>query len=361
MIVVTIQRTETLPHGRRTAFEGPDPITALRLHGEDAEHVMLAGQPRFALGSQASCDIVVDRRYVSALHALLERRENRIRVTDLSKNGIVFHGRYEKQFDIGAGDFFSIDAATFVAVSDEMRLVRPVLSEILGAQRFDAIDELLIAAGQGGHLLILSEPGNDQERLARAIHGASLRRRQHFVKATPPDEQGNVDPQAFGLAVRGSLWLDLEHARAALDPALLEKLLAPEQNVRMLIGARTLDIARKSLGIDLVGRSFHVTIPALRERGGQIATLLERAFIERRSTLRLADLADANQAALLGYAWPGNLEQLREVADRLVVLAACPTDRTASAALRMPRTTLQRWLDALGLELPLLRIVGRER
>jgi hypothetical protein len=354
LVVVQPARTETLPQGKRNGFEGPDPISALRIRGVDIEYVMLAGQPRFALGSLASCDIVIDRRYISSLHAMLERRENRIRVIDVSKNGIVFRGRFEKQFDIGPGDSFSIGETTCYVLNDEMRLARPVLSEVLGAQRFETIDDLTMTAVHGGHVLVLTEPGNDQERLARAIHSASLRRRHHFVKAIP-NADGQLDRQLIGYAERGTLWLDLEPARVNVDPDFVEQLLLPDSNVRVVISARTLDIARKSVGTELVGRAHHIAVPPLRERAGEIATLLERSFIERRSSLRLADFTEANQAALLAHEWPGNLEELRATADRLVQLAPFTKDRAAATALKIPRTTLQRWLDGLGLELPLVQ------
>lgn len=357
LVVVQPLRTETLPQSKRNGLEGPDPITALRIRGADVEYVMLAGQPRFALGSLASCEIFIDRRYISSLHAMLERRENRIRVFDVSKNGIVFRGRFEKQFDIGPGDSFSIGDTTCYVLNDEMRLARPVLTEVLGAQRFEAIDDLTMAAMHGDHVLLLGEPGNDQERLARAIHSASLRRRHHFVRAFP-DEDGRLDRQLISYAERGTLWLDLEPARINIDPDFIEQLLLPDANVRVVISARTLDITRKCVGIDLVGRAHQVAIPPLRERAGEIAALLERSFIERRSSLRLADFTERNQAALLAYKWPSNLEELRNTADRLVQLAPFTKERAAAIALKIPRTTLQRWLDSLGLELPLLRTVN---
>lgn len=335
-------------------FEGPDRITALRIRGAEAEYSMLAGQARFALGTQPSCEIAVDRKYVSSLHAVLERRENRIRISDVSKNGIFYRGRAEKQFDIGPGDSFTIADLTFYALNDEMRLARPVIAEILGAHRIERIDDLLLAAVQGGHILVISEPGNDQERLARAIHHASLRRRHHFVKARPT-ESGHVDHQLLEYAEGGTLWLDLEAARVSVDAAFVERLVAPDANVRVVVCARSLELAQKSVGLELITRAHHVAVAPLRERAGEIASLVERRFIEQGASMRFSDFTEANQAALVGYRWPGNLEQLRDAADRLLVMAPCTTERAAAAALKTPRTTLQRWLDTLGLDLPLVR------
>ena len=127
-------RTETIPESRQEGvFTGFDLVTALHIRGTEIEHAMLAGKSKFTFGTSPNCDICVERRHVSHSHALLERRADRIQVTDLeSKNGIAFQGRKRKQFEIGAGDSFSIDETVFYVLNDEMRLSRPLVSEILG-------------------------------------------------------------------------------------------------------------------------------------------------------------------------------------------------------------------------------------
>jgi transcriptional regulator of acetoin/glycerol metabolism len=327
-------------------------ITALRIRGTEYEYVMLAGRPKFGLGTSPHCEICVERRHVSHSHALLERREHRIRVTDLaSKNGVVFRGRKESQFDIGAGDTFSIDETVFYALNDEMRLARPVVSEILGAQRMEDIDDVVMTAVLGSHMLLLAEPGSDQERIARAVHSASLRRRHHFVIARPTD--GALDPQLVEHARNGTLLL--MPGPASLDPRFVEAVLRPELNVRAIICATSLKSAIDSVTEDLAGRAYKVRIAPVRERRGEIAGLLERWFIDRQARLRFSDLTDENQAALRGYRWPENLEELREVAYLLVQLAPFASERKAAMEVNIPRTTVKRWLDTIGLALPLVR------
>jgi len=357
--VAPSHRTASLPDDQRgTFFDGVDLITALRQRGTDVEHVLLAGQPTFSIGSSPSCDISVEGGYLSTLHCVLERRGQRIRVHDqASKNGTFFSGRRESQFDIGPGDSFVAASTTFLALNEEMRLARPVVSEILGTERFEAIDDLLMVSVRGSHVVVHAEPGNDQARLARAIHTASLRRRYHLVTASPATaNQSTLDRQVIEHATGGTLLLQIDPEGVSFEQSFVELLLAPTSNVRIIASALSLDLAIRALGAELVGRSHQVTIGPVRERGGEIVSLLERWFIDRRSALRVTDFTEANRGALMRYRWPGNLEELRDAADRLVALAPHPSIRQAAPTLNISRSTLQRWLDAIGLTLPLCTI-----
>jgi hypothetical protein len=61
---------------------------------------------------------------------------------------------------------------------------------------------------------------------------------------------------------------------------------------------------------------------------------------------------------LRAYRWPRNLEELRDAADMLIRLAPHASERKAAEETNMPRTTVKRWLDAIGLSMPLLREVA---
>lgn len=317
---------------------------------------MLAGRSKFTFGTAPGCDICVERRHVSFSHALLERRADRILVTDLeSKNGIVFQGRKRKQFEIGPGDAFSIDKTVFYVLNDEMRLARSLVAGILGPQRMDAIDDLLMEAVQGRHVFLRAEPGCDQERLGRAIHRMSLRRRHRFVIAQPGAQDSVPVPQLVTNARNGTLLLRLDATGARLDPAFVEALLSPEANVRIILCARSLKEAIDSVTEALASSAYRVEIPPVRERSGEIAAVLESWFIDRQSRLRFSDFTDENQAALRAYRWPENLEELREAADLLIQLAPHQFERQAAQEVNIPRSNVKRWLDARNLTLPLLR------
>jgi len=317
---------------------------------------MLAGKSKFTFGTAPGCDICVERRHVSHSHALLERRADRIQVTDLeSKNGIVFQGRKRKQFEIGSGDAFSIDETVFYALNDEMRLSRPLVSEVLGPQRMAAIDDLLMEAVHGRHVFLRAEPGCDQERLGRAVHRMSLRRRHRFVIAQPGAHDSAPVPQLVANARNGTLLLRLDATGAKLDPAFVEALLSPDANVRAILCARSLKEAIDGVTETLASSAYRVEIPPVRERSGEIAAILEGWFIDRQSRLRFSDFTNENQAALRAYRWPENLEELREAADLLIQLAPHQSERQAAQEVNIPRSNVKRWLDARNLTLPLLR------
>lgn len=331
-----------------------------------AEYVLLPAQPKFVLGSAPSpiCDICVERRHISYSHALLERRNGRVRISDLSsKNGLVYRGERLVQFEIGPGDQFAIDETVFYALNDEMRMGYPVLAEILGVQPMEAIDDLLIEAVRGGHVLLRAEPGGDQERLARVLHRVSLRRTSPFVVATAGAEPGAGDEptsQLVAHARNGTMLLRLDAVGARLDPTFVETLLRPESNVRLILCARSLKEAIDLVTEAIAGSAHRVEISPVRARSGDIASLLERWFVDRCSQLRFSDFAEANQAALRSYRWPGNLEEVRDVADLLIRLAPYASERKAAMHVDVPRTSLKRLLDDIKLALPLLRTPASE-
>jgi hypothetical protein len=353
---VAEQRTDTLPeHQRGAFFEGNDAITALRVRGLDVEYPMLVGKTNFSLGSAPECDIAIDSSYLSALHCVLERRGGRVRVHDQdSRNGTFFAGRRETVFDIGPGDSFVTASTTLYALNEEMRLSRPVLAEIIGSSQSQTIDDALVAAVRGPHILILGEPGNDQDRLARAIHTASLRRRRPMITVRDVPRTSDQQAQLVDGAARGSIVLRFGDSEVAVDMAFIALVLKPESNVRVVACAPTIEAATRGLGLDLVSRAHQIHVAPLRERLGDLLPLLERWFIDRRTSFRVSQLSEENREALCTYRWPGNLEELRLAADRLVQLAAFDSVRQAAPALDIPRTTLQRWLDNLGLTFPLL-------
>jgi len=355
-------RTVTISESRQDGvFTGFDLVTALRLRGREPEHVMLAGKSKFSFGTSPDCDICVDCRQVSFSHGLVERRGDRMRVTDLeSKNGIAFQGRKLKQFDIGPGDRFSVDETVFYALNDEMRLNRPVVSEILGPQRIEAIDDLLMEAVRGSHVFLRAEPGCDQERLGRAIHRMSLRRRHHFGIARPGNHDSPPTPQLVAHSRYGTLLVRLDTNGAKLDPAFIDALVSPEASARVILCAQSLKEAIDSVTEKLASSAYRVEIPPVRERSGEIASLLERWFVDRQARLRFSDFTDENQTALRAYRWPENLEEVREAADLLIQLAPYASERKAATEVNIPRSNVKRWLDTIKLSLPLLRELDAE-
>jgi hypothetical protein len=352
------QRTETLPDDQRDGvFTDVDLITAMRVRSGNDEHPLLAGLMTFILGSAAGCAVHIHQVNISRSHCLLERLQNRIRVTDLeSKNGIAFQGRKHNQIHLCPGDKFAIGETELYALNDEMRQQHAVLTEIIGPERLAIVDDALMEAVHGRHLFVKAEPGSDQERLGRALHRVSLRRRHHFVIA----RAGAAEPPSrahIKRARHGTLLLRLDAGSPRLDPDFVEALLQPEAHIRLIVCARSLKDVIDALTEELVGRAYRIEVLPLRERAGEITSLLERRFIDRGGKLQFADLTDENQQALLSHGWPENLEEVREAADRFLELARIgdASERQAATDINMPRTNFKRWLEELGLSWPLFR------
>lgn len=127
-------RTRPLDEAQRGAwFEGPDVVTALRVHDGDREYALPPG-PTFTLGASRSCDVPVRGRDISALHCAFVRTGSRLRVYDQhSTNGLYAGGRRVEAIDLYPGDTFTAAPVTFLAMNDEMRAQRPIIADIVGA------------------------------------------------------------------------------------------------------------------------------------------------------------------------------------------------------------------------------------
>jgi DNA-binding NtrC family response regulator len=254
-----------------------------------------------------------------------------------------------------------------------LRVLPELIGESAGVANLRA--QVAHLLGRQGHsrrlpaLLILGETGTGKGLLARAIHQASTRAAHPFVEidcASIPEtlieaelfgvERGaftdarQTRPGLFQSASGGTIFLD----EAGLLPRSLQgKLLkvVEERGVRRLGSTRTevvdlwvLAATNVDLGAavrdgsfreDLYHRLAAVTLmlPPLRARNGDIGLLadhfLARACAEYRLPLKV--LAPDARAAMLAYPWPGNVRQLANMLERVVLLSG--DDTVISAGL----------------------------
>jgi hypothetical protein len=348
-------RTATLPEAARGAwFEGPDLVTALRVYNGHAEYALPRDRKSFSIGSDPDCEIAIPGMYLSALHCVVERRGNRLRVHDQdSRNGTFFAGRREPTFDLGAGETFTAAATTFLAMNDEMRQLRPSFLELVGADATPSPDELLVAAVGGTNLLITGEPGCEQDRLARGLHAVSLRRSLPLVEVSELPATRAAQRELIDRAARSTLVISFDQRTPRIDPTFCSMLRSPDFHIRLIVIAPTAAGAILALGIDAIGPMQHVGLRPLASRTDEILPLLDRMLAERGAKLRVSELRPENQAALRAYAWPDNLVGLRAAADRLEALVRDGSLRKAADALAMSKSTLHHWIERLGLSSPL--------
>jgi len=348
-------RTVTVPEEEApaSAMDRLDPITAIREHGGTTDTSLLIRKTKFTLGSSESCDVVVASSYVSSLHALMDRRGQRIRVHDQdSRNGTFFAGRRETTFDIGPGDVFTVATTPLLTLNEDMRLQRPTIAQIVGLDRNDAVDDVLIAAVRGGPLVLVGEAGMELTRLAQAIHVASPRCHQPLapISALPPDLAGQR--RLVAQAQRGTLVLEVADQPA--DEGFLSMALSASPSPRLLVIGPKLEAIFGRAGLATASRFGPIELRPLRDRKGDLPALLDRLFIDELASLRLTDLSQGNQDALLRYDWPGNLKELREAAARIAALVRHRNVSHAATALGISRTSLRDWIHRRGLTMPIV-------
>jgi len=351
-------RTETYPADKRTGYlAGTDLITALRIHGTPIELPLLSGQLVATLGR--SGDLRVDHPYLAAVHVRLERVSgNWLRVENISadrKNPLIVDHHEVSQCYIKPGDQFRIGDTTYFALNEEMRLARRSVTEILGETRDTQIDDCLIAAAADAdrHVVLIGEPGSDQQRLAGAIHWASTRRHNRFVEVASTRTPGTADLQLLRDARDGTLLLWLP-VRGKFDQTFISCALAPHAKVRLIICTTSLGKVDGSIPGATADGAARFTIAPLRERKEDIPVLMDRWFIQDRSKLRFRTLAPAIQDKLISHRWPRNLQELQAAAHHLILLTHYRSEREAERDASITRSESRTWRKRLKLPLPLL-------
>lgn len=207
-------------------------------------------------------------------------------------------------------------------------------------------------------VLILGESGTGKELVARAIHQVSPRSQKAFVKvncAALPDtllesellghEKGAftgaqfMKKGRFELAHNGTLFLDeIGELPLALQAKLLRVL--QEQQFERLGGTTTINVdvriiaaTNRSLEKAVEEKTFRedlfyrlnvvpIVLPPLRDRSEDIPILLDY-FIKKSNKLHGKKVQLSRRAVdfLIGYRWPGNIRELQNLIERLVIMS----------------------------------------
>jgi formate hydrogenlyase transcriptional activator len=221
-------------------------------------------------------------------------------------------------------------------------------------------------------VLLLGETGTGKELLARALHDASKRRAQTFIRVNGAALPANlIESELFGyekgaftgavsskigrfeLAHRGTLFLD-EVGELPLDvqPKLLRALQEQEferlgstktQKVDVrLIAATNRDlnqmVGNGTFRSDLYYRLsvFPIFVPPLRDRQEDIAPLVHhfvRKFA-REIGRDIQTIPASTMEALQKWPWPGNIRELENVIERAVILSAGSTLQVPPSAFQ---------------------------
>jgi two-component system response regulator HydG len=211
-------------------------------------------------------------------------------------------------------------------------------------------------------VLIMGESGTGKELIARAIHASSRRRRHRLVALNCAGlSESILEDELFGHvrgaftgastdregrfehADRGTLFMDEIGDMPSAMQAKLLRVLENGEVVRVgsndpiqvdvrLISATNHDldelVAERRFREDLFFRIKGVTLvlPPLRERREDIPLLIHY-FLQQaadRHGKPIEGLTPEAQQVLMSFGWPGNVRQLRNVLENMVVLASGP-------------------------------------
>lgn len=258
-------------------------------------------------------------------------------------------------------------AIEFSGAKQENRRLRQLVGESFKIQNFigdspkmrRVLELVERVAASNATVLITGESGTGKELVARGIHFSGARRNRLFIAvncAAIPETL--IESELFGYkrgaftgaiqdtkgkfeeADGGTLFLDeISQMPLALQPRLLRVLQENEivrlgENRPRKIDVRILAATNRDLGAMVKAREFRedlyfrlavvpIDLPPLRERRADVPVLIEH-FLSRareRYNFPALQIDRAVFAALNAYSFPGNVRELENLIERLVVLS----------------------------------------
>ena len=267
-----------------------------------------------------------------------------------------------KPFDLEELKLAINKALSYSEMAAEVERLRTELDREYDVQGIVASDPGMIGVLETVHkvaptsatVMIYGESGTGKELIARALHNLSERASKPFISVSAgalPEtlleselfgyEKGaftgaiNGKPGRFEMANGGTLFLD---EIGDISPATQVKLLRvlQERRFERLGGTRSIEVDVRVIAAtnqdlqqliadgefreDLFYRLnvVPITLPPLRQRAGDIPVLVAH-FLEKFKAGKKKMSADAMQA-LVRYQWPGNIRELENTIERIVIL-----------------------------------------
>src|SRR5450631_826067 len=218
--------------------------------------------------------------------------------------------------------------------------------------------QISLMAPTNGRVLIYGESGTGKELVARAIHAQSLRKDQMFVEvncAAIPEDL--IESELFGHRVgsfpgatsdkegkfqkadEGTLFLDevgdmsLKTQSKVLRTLEQQRFIPVGSDDPVTVDVRVIASTNKDLEEEIARGNFRedlfyrlnvvpFVVPPLRERKEDIP-LFARHFLKEFASAygrRPREITDDAIDVLMRYSWPGNIRELRNVIERIVIM-----------------------------------------
>ena len=263
----------------------------------------------------------------------------------------------------------ALEAARLKREVQELKLKAGDETELVGnssaiSQIRQAVEKI---APTNSRVFITGPSGSGKELMARLIHARSRRAANAFVAINcatmDPDR---IEAELFGsespdgarktglleLAHNGTLYLDevddmpLETQGKVLRVLVDQTFIRIGGSTRVQVDARVISSTSCDLRSEIDNGRFRedlyhrlnvvpVRVPSLAERRDDIPMLVSH-FMKRLSAasgLAIREIGDDAMAVLQAHNWPGNVRQLRNIVERLLILATDDTTRAISADL----------------------------
>ena len=296
-------------------MDGLETLSRLKRRVPDLPVVMISGHGTIETAVQATqkgaYDFIEKPPQVDKLLLVCSRA---IRESQLRKENLLLRSR-------------SGEVQELLGVSSEIATVRQTIKQV--------------AAGES-RVLVTGESGSGKEVVARLIHRNSPRRDRPFVVLSPAAVSETTFEMALNTLVSqgtgGAFFLD---EVADLAPPMQAKLLKflqegymvdPRTGVRTEADIRIISATSQDLKSLVDQGKFRadlfyrlnvvpILVPPLRSRSMDIPSLVQH-FLKVLSpdALSVPKIAPATMAVLTSYNWPGNVRQLRNLIEWLIIM-----------------------------------------
>jgi two-component system nitrogen regulation response regulator NtrX len=266
----------------------------------------------------------------------------------------------------------ALEASRLKREIQELKLKAGDDSELVGvSSAISQLRQLVDKIAPAGSRVMISGPsGSGKEVVARLIHAHSRRAANAFVAVNCANmAPAHIEAELFGventdtpcknglleLAHNGTLYLDEVSDMPLETQAKILRVLVDQTfqrvggTTRVQVDARIVSSSTRDLRQEIDAGRFRedlyhrlnvvpVRVPSLSERRDDIPLLVSH-FMKRLSAasgLAIREIGDDAMAVLQAHHWPGNVRQLRNIVERLLILASDDALEAISADLLPP-------------------------